>query len=48
MHGLGAEFYACGKTKVMAMPEAKAVWDQAKKTAAHSRNVAADLLKRAF
>jgi myosin heavy subunit len=48
MHGLGQEFYALGKTKVLAMPEAKAVWDTAKKRAAHSRNVAADLLKRAF
>jgi hypothetical protein len=48
MHGLGKEFYALGKTKVLMMPEAKAVVDAAKKKASHSRNVAADVLKKAF
>jgi myosin heavy subunit len=48
MHGLGEEFYALGKTKVLMMPEAKAVVDAAKKIASASRNKAADLLKRAY
>jgi hypothetical protein len=48
MHGLGEEFYANGNTKILMMPEAKAILDACKTKASASRNVASDILKKAF
>ena len=48
MKGLGAEFYAIGNTKVLMMPETKAVLDENLKRASKTYNEKAQVLKRAY
>lgn len=48
MCGLGAEFYALGNTKVLMMPETKAVLDENVKRASKTYNEKALILKKAY
>jgi len=48
MKGLGEEFYALGNTKILMMPETKEILMQCKAKASQSRNIQADVLKKAF
>jgi len=48
MAGCGAEFYAVGKTKILMMPEARAILDACKKKASEKRDAAAKVLKKVF
>lgn len=48
MKGLGTDFYANGVTKILMMPETKAILDACKTKASASRNEASDILKKAF
>jgi len=45
MQGCGAEFYAVGNTKILMMPETKAVLETAKNKASEKRDKAAAFLK---
>jgi hypothetical protein len=48
MQGCGKEFYALGNTKILMMPEAKAVIDECMKRASEKRDRCAAILKRAY
>lgn len=48
MQGQGAEYYAIGTTKVLMMPEAKAVIEECMKKASAEKDAKATILKRAY
>ena len=48
MCGLGKEYYALGNTKVLMMPETKAVLEENLKRASKTRNDKAEILKKAY
>jgi hypothetical protein len=48
MQGCGKEYYALGNTKILMMPEPRAVIDACKKKASEQRDLKATTLKQAF
>jgi acid phosphatase family membrane protein YuiD len=48
MQGLGGQYYAVGRFKILMMPEARTVLDKCKEKAALLRNTSAEKLKKAF
>lgn len=48
MQGCGADLYALGNTKILAMPEIRDVLEEAKKRASIKRDQAAEIIKKAF
>ena len=48
MQGIGGEYYALGRFKILMMPEARTILDKCKDKAALLRNQSAEKLKKAF
>lgn len=48
MQGLGSQYFAIGRFKILMMPEARTVLDRSKEKAAILRNTSAEKLKKAF
>jgi len=48
MQGLGQEFYAIGRFKILMMPEIRSVLEKCKEKASEKRDASATVLKQAF